>query len=208
MPAIANTNIVEATFFGTLQNQTVLNVFHYQYSGPGIVAADYAANLAALGLGIKASIWGHAVNGFKNFVSNEYALLKIRTQLVAPVRGYYVDTAVNEAGGVASPSMPVNDAITLSLTTDRAIQGGTGSKRFAGLPTVGHLQGKWTVAAQGNWASVGTQILLSQNGIGVLDVFFPIVWSKKRSADRSTVLSVTVRPEVRTQHRRTVGLGI
>lgn len=208
MPAIANTNIVELTMFGEYQSQAILNVFHYQYNGAGIEEADYTDNMAAVGTKFVAGPWKNAVSGIKNFVVSDYLLRKVRCQLIYPTRGYYVDTAVVENGSVAPPGCPANVGITLAYATNRAKRGVTGSKRFTALPLAGLNGGLWSNGTVANWTTVTNSLDDALTGVNILDVFFPTVWSPKRPNDRATLLRITPNAQVRTQHRRSVGLGI
>lgn len=208
MPAIANNDVFEVTMFSKYQDQYVLNVFHYIYSGPGVAAADYTAQLNAVATDFYSKRWLNVLTGIKRGVVEDFVLERIRVQKIYPTREYYIDKLVNNPGDLIEAGVPVNSALTMSYPTDRAIRGATGSKRFTGLPLSGLDGGDWSGATLTQWNIIGTGLADYISGVDLLDVYFPTVWSPKRPADRATILSVYARSEVRTQHRRTKGLGI
>lgn len=209
MAVVNPSDVIEFTMFGTLQDSQVLNTFHYVFiSANPITAPFYNAELTAAGLSFINKVWNGGANPLKDRLSSSYSLSKVRVQPVAPQRKYYIDVGVSETGSIGGPSNPAAVQRTIALSTDRAIRGATGSKRFAGEPLADLNGGSWSLVSTISWNLFAPVLTSNIFGIGGLTEFRPTVWSPKRPADRSVVLRAEVMDTVRVSHSRTKGVGI
>lgn len=208
MATITTNDIVEVTMFGELQGSNILNVFHYVYTGSGVIAANYITELQAVIQSFRVEVWAAAANPLRDRFSTDYNLKAIRAQPVAPTRQFYVETQVNQPGTIAQVAAPADDQLTISYQTDRARRGATGNKRFTGLPTSQLDGGDWSLASQAAWELTKVKLLSLLDGAGAADSYRPTVWSPKRPGDRANVIGLVVRPQVRVTYSRTKGRGI
>jgi hypothetical protein len=205
---ISTGDVIELTCIGSYLSQTILNVFHYKYSGPLIGTGDYAGELGFLIQNFHDLVWDFGAGSWRSNVSQNFTLKSIRAQKVQPTREYYQQTNYADIGQQVGTDMPANVALGISFFTDRAFRGASGSKRFAGLISDQLNGGLVKPATQVLWTPAANAMTLVISGGALTHLYAPTIWSRKRAADRSNILSFVVRDTARTQHRRTVGLGI
>lgn len=203
-------DICEITCFGNLDSQTIINTFHYQYSGPGVTSLNYTVDLQNLIANFKTGVWTPT---WKTRVSTAYILNVIRAQKVGPAlndRGYYVQSTVAETGTDVDVNLPADVQMCVSISTNRSFKGATGSKRFAGLPLNEANGSVWLAGTVTAWNTVGANFSNVLTGSVGTNVYTPVVWSPNpnRRFTPGSILSTRARAEIRTQHSRTVGRGI
>lgn len=208
MAIISTNDVLELTMFGELQGSNILNVFHYVYTGTGVTAANYVAELQQVIQAFRAEVYAAAANPVRDRLSTDYNLRAIRAQVVSPQRTFYVEVQQNLPGTIASVSAPADDQVTISYQTDRARRGATGNKRFCGIPTTQLDGGEWSLASRAAWELTKVKLLSALDGTAAADLYRPTVWSPKRPGDRAVIVGLVVRPEVRVTYSRTKGRGI
>lgn len=208
MAIILANDVLEYTMFGTLYGQQILNVFHYRYSGANVPAGEYEAELDALSDEITGTLWPALGGGLQSLVTIDYKLVRVRLQPVWPTRRYYIDNVLNQEGTAVGAAAPANMAQAITLKTDRAVKGGQGRKHISGRPIGTISMGEWTAAgtlAVQTWAPA---IMDPVDGTAPDRVLTPTVWSPRIPTSVTRILSVETSQQMRTMHRRTVGLGI
>lgn len=201
-------DVVQVTYESSLSGQTILNILHYKVSTAGItisettqlgVYAAYFANPAATPCPLKFLV---AALGDNQVMSN------VKCQRVFPTRGVYVQEDINSTG-TQDPAGTPNIALSVTKRTRLPGRKGIGRVQVGGLPNTAYVNGILT-AAYSN--IIGP--LLSNFALPVtiaLDgsVLTPVVYGTGyEGLDRSEIFQVQLEQEVRTMHRRTVGLGI
>lgn len=206
--SLISNDIVAVTNFGSYDGQSILNVFHYIYSGDYVDAANYAAEMNKFNDSFKATVIDAA---WKARVVNTFTFDFTRIQKVGPQptdRGYYLQKNIGLAGDLPDLGCPADVQMCVSLSTDRAFRGATGGKHFTALPAASMAASYWNLLTRLSWATVGAQMQTNLVGTIPTRLLVPVVWSPRKPLAHGRILSTRVRGEVRTQHSRTVGRGI
>jgi hypothetical protein len=207
-PLLDNADVVEATFVGSFQGSTILNVWHFN-AQLDVALVDSGAWFDGLLNALQQDYWQGA-GMMKSLVSTDYTLLEIRAQVVWPTRRFYLKKAINEQGTKIGAAMPSDTHLEVALRTNAVGRGKTGNKKFTGLVAAEFLGPVWLPATVAAWQAFGDEMLFTIQPL-IADankVAVPIVWSRKRSADRRNIIATTAREEVRVEPSRRLFQGI
>jgi len=205
MPTVNNGAIIEATLSSLYQNSRVLNVFHYRISGLG-EPVDYQTLMEVFVSEFILKLWTDAA-GLKQMVVNTYTLLGARAQAIYPVRHPYYEEAVGEVGDVSGAGIPSISTGVLTLRSEVVLPGSSGSKHFTGFPVTTLNGGLWQAAHLLEMVALAELVEDSIVTMAPAAAFEPVIFNKT-SNTAAEIIQVTANTEVRTMHRRTVGLGI
>lgn len=207
-PTITDGDVMEITAIGELQGSTILNVFHYKVTLTTPPTDNFTFMNNAL-TEWRTLMWT-GVGKWQALVTSDYVLESVRAQIVYPVRRFYISQFVGDAGTDLAPTVPSDTHIELALRTAGVGRGLTGNKKFTGL-ALSDLSGAfWSNAAQADWDTFAPNILtaITPEILNPLNRLVPIVWSRKRAADRREIVAAESRPEVRVEPSRRAFRGI
>jgi hypothetical protein len=211
---LVNTNdTVELTCFGRLDNQAVLNVFHYRYESDSPVDDDaaYTDLMQNLIQAFRDTVWAAPLGPWRGAVAVQYTLERIRAQKVNyPPRRYFIEELVGESGAGPGTSLPSQTQLRVTMRGFQTGKGLNGGKMFAGIATGTYTLGIWNNATQAAWQAVADNLEkpLVATLVPVGFKFYPVVWSPRNVLNNNRVRAAIVQPEVRTANRRVVGRGI
>lgn len=206
---LANDDVIELTMSGKYQGSTIINSFHYKWAG-GFLAnplgSDEVQNLLQQ---FETRVWEAVVGGIRSRLTNEFRLDRLLAQIVWPVRKHYLEWNVaNPLGSAVPPGVPSDTNITISLRTERVGRGRTGNKKITGMPLATFDGAQFTSGERIAWTVATARLLDTQPDLAGIQNWIPIVWSRRRAADRARVIGATVRPEIRVLRRREQGKGV
>jgi len=169
--------------------------------------ADAAQNFAdSLGAAMINSLFWEGVIAEQ---SNELSYDSITVQRVAVSREVMKTfTFGSLVGGVASPAMPPNVALSVTKRTELPLPNGVGRIQVPGLPETATTLGRWDSATVGTVedsvaSSLLTEFTDQNNNEWRWCLFTPLAGLDVHP----DITSVVAHDTVRTMHRRTVGLG-
>lgn len=199
-------SILQLRIVGTLFEQQVMNVFHYQYSEPG-GNADYTVPCGRLfsafvGLG---QVYTHWID----CVSQSLTVQKISVQPVYADRLASVDNVPGVVQGTqVGTDMGTNTAATITKRTDRATRWGIGSCHIPGMiaENLDPTTNTWNTLYQGFLQDVANKIPDVLVGFG--ETFTPILWNIAAPNRITEISTCTVQDTPRVQRRRGLRLGV
>jgi hypothetical protein len=195
--------IVQVTFSGKVLNQQMLSVLHYQYENPG-GSEDGAALLD--GLAEELNIADGLHDKYTACLSTDYTFGRIRTQWIIPTRYAYFEklptiTQGQDAGRVIGP----NAAIAINKRTEIAGVHGRGVLHMPGVSTTWITGGQLNVAGFAVYNTLGAKLI--EDLTVLAGTFHPIIFNRATPGEVAFLNNWVTSPDVRTMHRRTVGLG-
>lgn len=201
-------DVMELTCKAILFNQVILLTAHYQYTAAtpaadGPFTINTALNQFTGGAGAQLGF----VRGLQ---TADIAYTEARGQIVFPTRRPYVlkdlTGLVGTNGGTCKNS---TDALFINKQSAIAKRGGHGGWHIAAVPVEQMASGVFlpaflnTADLAGIALTVALPALLAGDGL-----WQARIWSPTPPATPSAIISTKAEREVRTMHRRTVGLGI
>lgn len=195
-------DIYQVTTIGTLQQQTIENVFHYR------VRAD--ADSTALVAGLLQFFETNFLAAAPAIQSVNFKWTMIRIQKIWPLPARLAQEFPEaQLGALAGQSLPAEVAMVLTKQTILAGRANRGRTYIAGMPatTVDAVTGRFgadIILDAADLAGQLTQVVPSLPGAGTLE---PVIYH--RASHGATVIeSVIPRNVPRAQRRRQVGKGI
>lgn len=188
---------------GKLFDQAVMNTYYYKFIGTPLV--DGAGFMSSFLAGMDAP--GKLYATYRSAVSADVIDLQLIGQWVYPFRYRAVRVLPGIRTGNRDSAMTPNVAAVMTLYSDEATRHGVGNKHLPGVPVVDADHGvllddyKTAVAAHGNQAS-----LPIADGAG--HDMRPYIFNRATPAASFEAVTYGVNDYVRTERRRTVGLGI
>lgn len=190
------------TIKGKLFGQEVMTTHHYRYSGAVIAdGADFLVNT----LGANPQ-WGLLYAAWIGAISRDVQEVTMLGQWIYPTRFRPVKVTDAITQGALGGTTTGNIAQVVSLLSTLAGRTGVANKHLPGLPNTGQIEGSLTA---------GQRVLLNTYGDAARtplstaggSFMFPVVYHRAAPGASRVVELYTVNPYVRTQRRRTVGLG-
>ena len=212
MPApysIIQNDVIQLTLWYTLDNQQLLNTFHYQYRGATPIA-DGPAALQELMTLFSAGVDQYVQNAIP-YQSDNLMLVKATAQLIYPGRWRAEVKTLGIPGEVdhtEDGALPANVALSISRYTREAYRGASGRIQVPGLTGTQVVGSLIAPGAITNW---GTAAETLRNTItdSLGNVWTPVLFrSKATPPAANAVTSVEVQGTSRVMHRRTVRVGI
>lgn len=200
-------SILELRFKGRVNGQIVQTSLHYSVAvvssdAQGTEESDFLDQITFVGQTI--------LPAYMACMATNYTLESVEAQFVAPTRFVAVIQAHNEAG--SSPG-GASDAQNLhaSLIERTALAG----KKYRAilkppaLPTSWALLGMLTQAALAGFITLASRLRVPVAPALGGGVYNPVIWHRKLLPGQNStgITSIMVAPTVRTQYRRTIGVG-
>jgi hypothetical protein len=167
-----------------------------------IVEVSYRSALTIMAAG------GGVRDSLTSAVCPQMVMREERAQVVYPGRQYYHSNGVNIAGTFAGTCVTANVAGVIVKRPSHAGRGRTGAVHLAGMDATTMSAGTIGLLQLAAMNTLATQLRVIQAPGGVLGSFEPVIWSRRLPGTPSAIVTTFIDPEVRTMHRRTLGLGI
>jgi len=194
------------TFYGELVNQKIINTFHYRVTG---VPAPLTSQLTAVEALHTALLASNKLKAkFLAVMPGNYTMLEMWIQVLLPVRTTKFTFVEGTNGLSGEPAATANLAASITRRTE-----------FSGRRQVGKLQltsptttqwvddGVLSTDAKTAYGGLAVEMLALYNAGGY--TYTPVIGpGVDGQGNFRQIVSATVQPNVRTMHRRTVGLGI
>lgn len=206
MPGLAVGDIITVTYNFDFLGQKMMNVLHYRNSATS-TGENWPVLADAIGHAMVSGTLspGLSLLACMGFNAN---LTTVRVQKVSPSRFRYVDRVEGLPGTYDGASSVPNIAACITKYSDSASRHGRGALHVAAIPdgvvdeglfTGGYLTLLGTLASKlSNTVTVSGETVSLQ----------PVIWEPVDGGVYYPLTQAVVRPEVRTMHRRTLGLGI
>jgi hypothetical protein len=202
-PVLIN-SIIQVTAESRALNQQMLSIFHYQFQS-GDPITDGGAELDAFWDEFNTTENFPAI--YANCMSNEVVDIRWKLQWITTVRyGYKTYFAVDITGGQASPLIAPNAAVALNKRSDFAGPHSHGTVHMPGVPVAFITGGQVNAAGTVAYAALNNAIDDPLATVGAR-AYKPVIFRKGSPVDSQVITLVTTDFNVRTMHRRTVGLG-
>jgi hypothetical protein len=201
--AITANSILQLSFNGQVLGQQTLTVLNYKLRSPvsiddGKIALDQFLTIV---MGA-----GQLYEAYLACLSRDYFAVSVTAQWVLATRHAYVRRLSATNGSVESDVLGPNAAFTIERRTEVAGPSGRGITHMGGVPqsfmASGSLSGDGSVA----YTALGVKMVAPITTVSTY-IFDPVLVRKAAIATSPIIVSADVNPNVRTMHRRTVGLG-
>lgn len=206
-PRLIEGDILQVVHVMTVDEQTCMNVLHYKVIAPDTTPdrsyfQEMDDILAALDAGPNT-----VTGGWLKLATDDCTSRFIQAQRVHPNRSPYVREIVGQEGLEPGPSAPSIVALSGTKRSDTVGRGRSGHMQLAGLPASSMENGRWTIA----------QLTLAQNyfddlsqdlNYGAGGIIRPGIFDSKPPTEFAELIGFEAKDELRSMHRRTVGLGI
>lgn len=142
---------------------------------------------------------------YMKVLGNDYTLLEIKTQVIAPTRAIYFTQAITNVGNGGDQSV-ANDSAALTLRCDLAGRKFVGTKHIGPVPDGASVSGLLTVGYKADLSNLGDALVLPLTPLAPDAQYRPILFHRA-DLTSSPVTSFAIGDQSRVQRRRTVGLG-
>jgi len=201
---LADGDVIQCVIETRLNAQRLLNVLHYKCIGTP-TNTDYFSGMSQLNTDLNKAAF--VIQELRTLLSDDAVIWSVYSQRVYPQRGPLVEQSIVQPGLVGTPAAPQNVTLSVTKKVDAAGRGLNGRMQLVGLPIAGITDGKWNagqLAAVGPW----TALLLAPLDAGIdVDRYWPVTFNRSANTTNN-IVALELQEEVRTMHRRTVGLGI
>jgi len=204
---LAVSDIVRITVGGEKDGQSILNIFDFQVTTAPSTGSP-AENIEALLLHLwdnTAGIW-HAA--WMEVMPDDYLLRFVRGQRIAPTRSAYVEKLIVATGAINSDQMQTaNLAWVFVKQTELAGRRGRGNTHMLLPASTWMLNGFLDTNGAAERASL-VSLIDDQVTVAAGGVYVPVIFHPNFSPNFSRITHATIKQEIRTMRRRTVGRGI
>lgn len=204
---LAVSDIIQITAFGLKDLQNVLNTWHFRCITAPSTGTE-AANLFDLADHLFDDPGGVYFDEFLACMPDDYTLQSVRAQRVAPTRTAYAEALVVTAG--TNVQIPIDSAnLTWVLIKQSAMPGrrGKGTQHLL-LPSHEWMTNGLLNANGGAVRTAYANLLSAVQSPPFGGVYQPVIYHPNFSPNFSDITHVTIKQEIRTMRRRTVGRGI
>lgn len=209
LPDASVNDILEVRINGTLYDQRIMTVLHYE-----VQIAGSPEDWWTLYLGVYSQLTDPSTGLIPKTLDQQIASLScdfVDLQVVRPQRLIYRRFVNGSSGAIAEPlgGTTANYAMSITKRGEIPAKGNSGRVQLAGLPPTQYVSGKWKSAFI---TIIDTDVVpyylgnITASGYTLQPVF--IGKSKTGVLKTNTVIDMVVQDTVRTMHRRTVRLGI
>jgi len=207
--SIIQNDVIALTLWYDLDNQTLLNTFHYQYRGATPIA-DGPAALQELMTLFSADAAQYVQNAIP-YQTDLLTLVKATAQLIYPGRWraeVKVLGIVGEVDHTEDGALPANVCLSISRFSREAYRGASGRIQVPGLTGTQVVNSRIAPGAVTNWGTAATTLHNSiTDSLG--NVWTPVLFRSKATPPvANEVIGVFVQDTSRVMHRRTVRVGI
>lgn len=201
--AIPDGGIIECTFRGTVLNQEMLTVTHWQLDTSGGIS-DGRLFLEAFCEHIKPA--GALHGQFMACCCNLYVGGRIKLQWILPQRYAAMEFVPTfTTGQIIGQLVAPNVAIAINKQSENAGPHARGVTHMPAVPADFVTDGSLNGAGFGEYNALGT---LLKTDIAVLaGNTHPVIYNRSTPGDSQVIINCNVSEKLRTMHRRTVGLG-
>lgn len=210
--SLAVNDVVQVRLRGLLFNQTIRVVVNYRvgFAPPGLDGPTEIGSLLTF-----LTVAGWWVTEYMNQTTSDLTVNQLVGQRVYPVRQAMVVKPLALNGGLAPPSVSANTGATFIKYTDvstarkmKLAIGGIGYQHMCGFPEVNRQGSSWNpFFVTGGLTTLGNKLNLPVVTAATTQ-FVPTIWHKNSSSTRTTdVVTIIPQATVRTERRRTVGVG-
>lgn len=208
-PNIAAGMIISASTRGTQNGQRIINTSHYIVdTGPTV---GVPVNTALNALNTKLQAGGGWPAELRAVTGSDFDLDFVRLQVIYPTRLPFIDFVFTPPGPADLPCLPANCAVSIERRGLGTTRHDVGRMQVPGVPVEWVNDGRITVGNLDNYGPLANALTdVIADGVGVDSIVVPILWDAKAPFPTPRYQYVTlakVYDEVRTMHRRTVGLG-
>jgi len=203
-------DIYEVAAVGRCFGQRIILTHHYRLAAINPSVSENAASISLLN-GVRDGAGGGDVleSLYLDCLPNNYELQYWRAQLIDPVRFAYVSADRTVTGTHVTQCQTANLSAGVTLRSNRAGRKEHGTKKIG--PTPEGID----VSNNGMWDAGYIAKLNLLGGSLVSDVvdallgatWNPVIYNRGSTPAYAPALTWFVSPEVRTMHRRTVGVG-
>lgn len=204
---LAVSDIIQVTAFGLKDLQNVLNTWHFRCITAPSTGTE-AANLFALIDHIFDDPGGTYFDAYLALMPDDYTLQSVRAQRVTPNRTAYAERLVVTAGTGVGVAIDTSN-MTWVVIKQSALAGrrGKGTQHLLlqshEWMTNGLLNNNGAAARQ-----TYADLLDNQQSPVPGGVYQPVIYHPNFSPNFSDITHATIKQEIRTMRRRTVGRGI
>lgn len=196
---------LEVVLEGRHENQQVMNVLHYRYTGSTTLGNGAAVAVGVLDLmnnaGGLAQLW-------RDCLSVKVEDLTIRVQWIQPARFAYIRTGImGNDGAVAGNAMPVNTAISITRRGESANRHNIGTTHVPGVPVDAILNGQLVGIFAAPYQAFASKMLEPLTVLDPAATFVPVILNRQDFAESVSPVNWTLHTFARVMRRRTVGVG-
>jgi len=203
---VSNGAILEVSIKGTYKTQRFLSLFHYRYERPS-GEVDGRVLINTINPLINDAALGKLVKEYTLTLHTDAALEEVVYQWLWPTRRPRVTkTPAVLSGNVAGDPAPPNIAMALTKRGDAAGRHGVGTLHMPALSLVNIDGGEFTLLGQDSYGQMLTKLAEVIN-IEFGENLIPVILNRGDPANSPQILDTFSHKQVRTMHRRTVGLG-
>jgi hypothetical protein len=199
---INNGAILQVLLRGNLFGQECMNTLHYRYSGP--VAASGQALLETIALSPAFTAMEATWNAC---ISQDVSNMNTALQWIYPLRYRAFTVPMIPAIGDAGVTGTANTAASIAFFADNATRHGVANKHIFGVPTNVMINGELSDAYVNTKLSIFAESYKTPLFIAAGQGLDPIIYNRQTPANSLAIVSYRVNTLVRTQRRRTVGVG-
>jgi len=198
---IAAGSILEVSEIGRLNEQRVMNTFHY------MCTASYEDGLATLTLFANAFEAADGVHSrYVECLSEDVTDIQIRYQWITPLRYIYLSrNPAKGEGQIADGSLPPNTAMTVTKVGELANRHNIGGWHLPGVPLSaqdgGRLSAPQIALLQAFAEEATSEIVI------VAAPFLPVIFNRAEPSESAHAIGFRLQDTIRVERRRTVGLG-
>lgn len=204
-------DIVELTFQGRLYNQLIMTVLHYRLKTAATPDGETASQSFKDAITDPGGVWAKYIA----CLSHDWSAELVAVQRVHVVRQRRYEYPMVAAGGQAGDAGTANVQASIEkwteLATPRHDKKGEGQVGRIAIPAVpqnrylgGNLLDLYRTGEMKNLADILSTTITD----GVANVWVPIIWHRKGTTKTfDDIKGCTVKATVRTEYRRTVGVG-
>lgn len=206
MPGYNVGQIMTVTFRSRLFSQRILNVFHARVKTQS--SLDPPAELQAMAsyLGDHTIILS-PLQLWIAIVATEFIFDEVRVQPISPAAAAYKVASINQTGADVNACTASNIALSISLRGDNPTRHNVGRKQIAGIPSNAYAAGIFDGAYLAGSVPFAASIVGSFTVPTGTGVYQWCLADKSVPANYNDLTDAAPQPQVRTMHRRTVGVG-
>jgi hypothetical protein len=201
-------DIVLFSIYGQCFGQRILFTHHYRVTGSPNPAQPTSGALDDFLSALNVDGASPTINLYKACLPPDYECTAGRAQVIAPSRSAYKQTELYDGlGTYATGTESSNQTGVISLRTENAGRDQVSNKHIGPIPAAAQVNGLLSDAYQGILGSFADKLLQSVTPAGTALTYSPIIFHGGSPFTYDAVTNRIVNPTVRTQRRRTVGLG-
>lgn len=199
--AIPTGGIIQTVWVGSYQNNITNTVLHWRLSTSPIT--DGGAALAIIAAWMQGATVGTA---YRATIGPEWIGRRTQAQLITPQRYRPVQQTWSDQGtGGSAPTL--NVAAALTRYGEAATRHAVGTIHMPAVPSENQVGGRLTAGAVSAYNSV-LGFWVGSQALGTSSQWTPILFDRVNPGSSIAVVGSIVQPTVRTERRRTLGVGI